>query len=305
MPNEDLFFYLRQFLAYLKVERGLSINTVDSYSYDLKQFFLFANEQNIFTPQDINKDIIHEYCKIRSLENISAKTMHRFLCAIRKYFYFLRKENILSISPADDLILPKIERTLPRIIKLEEIDNMILKPKKNTAKGQRDAAIIAVLYATGLRVSELANLAISDIDFNQGFLKTIGKGQKERLVPLNQKALGILMGYLENGRPSLLHSAKSDFVFIRKNGEKLTRQSLWKIIKKYAHLSGLDAASISPHKLRHSFATHLLMGGINLRALQMMLGHSDLATTEIYMHVDKKRLINLYEKYHPRAGISE
>ncbi len=237
----------------------------------------------------------------RALANASAKTVHRSLCALRRLYLFLRKEGKTSFNPAADIDLPKVEKRLPKVVHAPDIDKLLARPSHGSARGLRDAAIIALLYATGLRVSELINLKLVDIDLMRGCLSTLGKGKKERVVPINERAQAMVSYYLLSGRPDLLSGCSSDFIFVRKRGFMLSRQSVWKIIKKYAQLSGLSV-DLSPHQLRHSFATHLLEGGINLRALQMMLGHSDLATTEIYMHVDKRRLKALYDEFHPRSG---
>jgi integrase/recombinase XerD len=291
---------LEQFLAYLRVEKGLSPNTISAYSTDLRIFFNYCEKHTI--ENNIEREHISAFCAYRALENISAKSLHRSLCALRRYFLFLRKENIIANNPAQDIDLPKIERKLPHAPSLESIDKLIAKPLASSARGMRDAAIIAVLYAAGLRVSELINLTLSDLDLLRGYVKSLGKGNKERLVPLNNHALALLSSYLEDGRPRFLQNTSSSLIFIRNKGLSLSRQSVWKIIKKYAALAGLDM-NLSPHQLRHSFATHLLEGGMNLRALQLLLGHSDLATTEIYMSVDRQRLLLLYDQYHPRAGL--
>lgn len=300
--ESELFVMLEQFLAYLRVERGLADNTISSYGSDLRQFFSFLALLGIGESALVLREHISSFCEQKATNLASAKSMHRSLCAIRRFFWFLRKEGTIAFSPANDIGLPKVEKKLPKYAKANEIDELLAKPSTISSRGMRDAAIIAVLYAAGLRVSELTALELSDIDLMQGFLKTLGKGKKERLVPLNQRALAILVNYLDASRPLLLNGKTTEVVFIRKDGRTLSRQSVWKIIKKYACLSGMRG-DFSPHQLRHSFATHLLEGGINLRALQLMLGHSDLATTEIYMHVDKKRLLALYDKHHPRSGL--
>ncbi len=304
MENNKFYFFLEQFLSFSRVEKGLAENSVISYSSDLRQFFSHLLHLGIHEPADVNREHITLFCEKRTKDNISAKSLHRALCAIRRYFLFLRKENLIVSSPADDIVLPKTEVRLPKTSALKDIDRIISKPNAYSPRGQRDAAIIAVLYASGLRVSELIALKLDDIDAQRGFLKAMGKGQKERVVPLNEKALIYVSDYLEHARPILLDKKSSTLVFIRKHGLKLSRQSVWKIIKKYALLAGLGS-NLSPHQLRHSFATHLLEGGINLRALQLLLGHADLATTEIYTHVDKKRLRALYDQHHPRSKLGK
>lgn len=292
---------LEQFLAYAKVEKGLSPNTIAAYGSDLRCFLaLLADLNRIFIHQ-VQREQVVAFCEERARDAISAKSVHRALCAIRRYFLFARKEGLIAINPADDIDLPRVEKRLPKAFLVDDIDEMLKKPEVQRVRGMRDAAIIAVLYGAGLRVSELSSLKLGDLDLLRGFLLTLGKGNKERVVPLNERALSFILCYLEHGRGHLLAGYESDLLFIRKGGAALSRQSIWKIIKKYASLAGIK--DLSPHKLRHSFATHLLEGGINLRALQLLLGHADLSTTEIYMSVDKKRLMLLYEKYHPRAQI--
>jgi integrase/recombinase XerD len=294
---------LEQFLAYARVERGLAANSLASYKSDLGQFFIFLQEMGISEPSAVTHAHIVGFCEKKTKEQISARSLHRALSAIRRYFLFLRKEKLIEQNPAEDIELPRMEERLPKTMAIADIDKLIDLPEKNSPRGVRDSALIAMLYATGLRASEIIKLKISDIDLSHGFLRTLGKGSKERLIPINESTQKIINFYITNARERLLNNHESIYLFIRKNGLALSRQSLWKIIKKYAQLAGLKT-DISPHQLRHSFATHLLEGGINLRALQILLGHSDLATTEIYLSVDKSRLISLYEKHHPRSKLS-
>ena len=301
-PDSELLKNLEYFLAYLRVEKGLSANTISAYGTDLQAFFIFLSGQNIHEAHAVRREHISAFCEERFKKEISAKSLRRALCSIRRYFWFLRKENKLQVSPVEGISLPKVERTLPKAPSTANIDKLLAKPNQNKARGLRDAAIISVLYAAGLRVSELVNLKLEDLDISHGYIKTVGKGQKERVVPLNERALALVNAYLQIARPRFLSNKDSNLVFVRKHGLSLSRQSVWKIIKKYAVLAGIPT-DLSPHQLRHSFATHLLEGGINLRALQLLLGHSDLATTEIYMSVDRQRLILLYDSYHPRAAL--
>lgn len=304
MADNQLYFFLDQFLSFSRVEKGLADNTIFSYSSDLRIFFSYLGELKITTIDGVTREHIASFSAKRAQEAISAKSMHRSLCAIRRYFLFLRKEGKINASPSDDIELPRVESRLPKSAPLKDIDQILTRPSGHSPRGSRDAAIIAILYAAGLRVSELIFLKVGDIDFQRGFLRTIGKGHKERVVPLNEKALHLVEDYVASARPRLLSQKVSDWLFIRKNGLALSRQSVWKIIKKYALLAGLGT-NLSPHQLRHSFATHLLEGGINLRALQLLLGHADLATTEIYTHVDKKRLLALYDEHHPRSKLGK
>jgi integrase/recombinase XerD len=301
--DREIITRLSQFLAYLRVEKGLAQNTIMAYESDIRQFFHHLEDYQIEQCAYINQSHISSFCEWQTKENISAKSLHRKVSALRRFFAFLKKERLISINPTLDFILPKVEKKLPQYALINEIEKLIKTPTFAHDRGLRDTSIIATLYATGLRVSELIGLKLGDIDLNRGFLETLGKGKKERVVPLNERALSLLELYLQNARINLLGNNFSDLVFIRKGGASLSRQSVWKIIKKYAQAAGIK--DLSPHKLRHSFATHLLEGGINLRALQILLGHTDLATTEIYMHVDKRRLMEIYDKYHPRSMIHD
>lgn len=299
--NKNLGELLELFLAYIQVELGSSANTIAAYSSDLRIFFAHLEKNGVLYAEELKREHLLDFLEKRASAGISAKSMHRVMCSIRRYFRFLRKEQIIPNNPIADIELPRVEMRLPKTVAIKEIDSLLSKPNIERERGLRDAAIIAMLYGAGLRVSELSGLKLADLDLARGYLKILGKGQKERVVPLNEKALTIVEAYLLYGRPLLLNDQASMLVFIRKGGKHLSRVSIWKIIKKYAQLAGLS--DLSPHKLRHSFATHLLEGGINLRALQLLMGHEELATTEIYMSVDKKRLMLLYEKCHPRAGI--
>lgn len=301
MENECEFL-LNQFCTHLKVEKGLAKNTVISYAYDLKTFFNFLKEKGIENLTDITKEHLTHYLKERSKENISASSTHRLVCSLRSFFKFLVKEQKIMANPAKSLLLPKKEARLPKTIMVSSVDKMLNLQGENTTKGLRDTCLIALLYGSGLRVSEAVSLKLEDINFERGFLALTGKGEKQRVVPLNEKCLELLNNYIKEARPLFLKGACSDLLFVRAKGQALSRQSMWKIIKQAAVKAGLDK-DLSPHKLRHSFATHLLEGGINLRALQMLLGHSDLSTTEIYTHVDKKRLFTIYEQFHPRSKL--
>ncbi len=293
---------LEMFLAYLRVERGLAQNTLSSYRSDIQVWFSFMGEKKITELAHTTRQDLMDFCERRFNERASAKTVHRGLVALRRFFRFLQKEGRVKHNPASDIVLPKVEKRLPHTSSIDDVDSL-LSNEATTTRGMRDMAILSLLYASGLRVSELCTLALADIDFDRGFLKVLGKGNKERMVPINERARAVIMRYCDEARPKLLNGLLSDLLFVRASGRALSRQSVWKIVKKYAQLAGLS--DISPHKLRHSFATHLLEGGINLRALQLLLGHADLATTETYLHVDKRRLITLYEEHHPRAKIKD
>lgn len=300
--DSELYRMLDQFLAYIRIERGLSDNTVLSYHSDLSQLFAVLDEHDVKNIAQLEHHHVSSFCEKLAEKKLSAKTVHRKICAIRRFFRFLRKENKINFDPVAEIDLPQVEKRLPHFASVDDIDKLISAPAKANARGLRDVAIISLLYAAGLRVSELVSLKVYDLDLMRGFLKTLGKGKKERVVPINERAQAILVRYIDEARPQLLYHQESDLVFMRKHGLALSRQSVWKIIKKYARLAGIKG-DLSPHQLRHSFATHLLEGGVNLRALQLMLGHAELSTTQIYMHVDQKRLKALYDQFHPRSQV--
>lgn len=228
---------LEQFLAHCKVEKGLSHNTISAYSSDLRLFFAFLGQERPLRVKDVKREHIVAFAKYRSEENIGAKSLHRGICALRRFFLFARKEGIITFSPASDIDLPRVPKRLPKAIHVKDIDEMLKGPHSDRARGLRDGAIIAVLYGCGLRVTELVTLKISDLDLMRGYVKTLGKGQKERVVPLNERALALTAAYLEQGRPALLGESSSALVFIRKGGHGLSRQSAWKIIKKIRFIS--------------------------------------------------------------------
>ncbi len=268
------------FINYAQVEKALSMNSMESYRRDLERLAAYADRLGL-TPEAFNKQDLIAYQKAFTDSGIGVRSQNRHLSAIRQFFKFWMREGVLKINPAADLELPKMPSKLPQFLSLEEIDALLA-----AIKDPRDYAMVCTLYATGLRVSELISLTQEDIDLSRGFVKVRGKGNKERLVPLGEKAIAAL------DLPSLkLRQAR---LF------PMTRQGFWKLLKKYAKLAGIQK-SISPHQLRHSFATHLIERGADIRGIQALLGHADLSTTEIYMHVDQKRLHELYDKYHPRA----
>ncbi|RLG11900.1 site-specific tyrosine recombinase XerD [Candidatus Pacearchaeota archaeon] len=291
--------YLQEFLIYLNSIKNYSPNTLISYQQDLKDFLKFLKEYKLDI-RNLNLEIIRTYLKFLKNKGYNPFTIARKLSSLKSFLKFLEEEK--NIDTAFILLIegPKLPFRLPKVLSLEEIEKLLSAPNINTPLGYRDRTMLEVLYATGMRVSELINFKITQLNLDLGLVKIIGKGFKERLVPLGDYALKFLTFYLENIRPRFVNKKSKNFVFLNRLGSPLTRQRFWQIIKNYAEKIGLKN-KVTPHVIRHSFATHLLQGGADLRALQMMLGHSNLSTTQIYTHLDFKKLKKIYEKYHPRS----
>ena len=288
---------LDQFINFIRVERGLAQNTVQGYSRDLGRFFQFLEKQ-AFSPLYVSQNQIMEYVSMMQ-SGLSARSVARHISAIKMFFRFLAAEGKIKTNPARLLERPRLSRRLPVILNQQEVERLILQPDTTNPKGQRDRAMLEILYATGLRVSELVTLKILSVNLEAGYLRTFGKGSKERAVPMGEKAIEAVKVYLTDGRIQLAKRTNSAFLFLNNRGRPLTRQGFWKIIKLY----GIQAAikkKITPHSIRHSFASHLLEAGADLRAVQVMLGHADISTTQIYTHVTRERLKELHETCHPR-----
>lgn len=289
--------YLDSFIGYLKVEKNYSPHTLEAYERDIRNFLESKLE-------------VQKYLEKLSLKNnYKTKTQSRILSAIKAYYKFLVRENILEENPAKNIAAPKPEKILPKLLSYDEVESLLkvfesfennIKNKNKLKILARDKSMLSLLYATGLRVSELVNLKLENLDLIRGFLKIYGKGSKERLVPIGQIALENLEEYLNNARNLFLDNRDSHYVFVSAQGKNLTRQAFWLNLKKYGSESGISK-NISPHMLRHSFATHLIQNGADLRAIQAMLGHSDLSTTEIYTNLDKSEIQKIYLAKHPRA----
>jgi len=286
-----------QFISHLRVERGLADNTIQSYSRDLLRFFQFL-EGRKRSPLHATQDDIMDYMSTLQ-KALSIRSCARNLSALKMFFRFLVSEGKIEGSPARLLGAPKLPRKLPAVLTRDEVDMLLSQPDPSNQRGQRDKAMLELLYATGLRVSELVGLQMSNINLEVGFVRMVGKGSKERMVPMGTKALEGIKGYLSEARGKLLKNNSSSYLFLNSRGAGLTRQGFWKIIKKYGKKAGIRK-EITPHKLRHSFATHLLEGGADLRSVQVMLGHADISTTQIYTHITRERLKQIHEKYHPR-----
>lgn len=287
------------FLSYLSVERGLSNNTIISYREDLESYLDFIEKNRIDSLSKISKDNITGFMLQQKDEGIAANSVARRLAAIRMFHRFLARERILKSDPSTLVDSPKLWKKVPDTLTINEIESLIAQPNLRYVLGIRDRAILETMYATGMRVSEVVNLKKDNVNLGVGFLRCIGKGNKERVIPLGKKAIAGIERYLKLSRPKLLKNKESEYLFISRFGKKISRQSFWKIIKKYAKAARIKKA-IKPHTLRHSFATHLLEHGADLRSVQEMLGHSDISTTQIYTHVNKDRLKSIHKQFHPR-----
>jgi integrase/recombinase XerD len=288
------------FLTHVKVEKGLSSNTVAAYQRDLAKFNVFVQKRKL-TVESVSRDDLVDFLAGLYREKLESRTVARQLVSLRNFFRFAQIQELITVDPSLNLESPKIRRTLPGYLKLEEVDRLLAQPDAKTALGLRDRAMLEVLYSTGLRVSELIGLRVTDLDAKVGCIRCIGKGDKERIVPAGRKALGLVEKYLRDARPKLLgKGVSSQSLFVNRNGNSLSRVGVWKILSAYGRRAGLRVA-LTPHMLRHSFATHLLERGADLRSVQLMLGHADISTTQIYTHVVEERLKQIYKAHHPRA----
>ena len=287
------------FLSYLSVERGLSNNTISSYRDDLNFYIDFLSAQHVDVLSKITKNDITNFMLNQKDKGISANSISRRLAAIRMFHRFLTRERILKTDPTSLIDSPKLWKKIPETLSLNEVDALLGQPNIREKQGIRDRAILETLYATGMRVSEAVNLKVSGVNLEIGFLRCIGKGNKERVIPLGKKAVASIRRYNQASRNSFLKKKESEFLFLNRSGNKISRQSLWKIIKKYARDARIKKP-MKPHILRHSFATHLLEGGADLRSVQEMLGHSNISTTQIYTHINKDRLKTIHRMFHPR-----
>jgi len=298
---QSLDFLADQYLNYLLVEKGLGQKTLDAYSRDLARYFDFLKLESIVTLGENDTALILKHLIDMKAGGLGARSRARHLVAIRGFYRFLVQEKIIRSDPSRTIDLPKSGLKLPAVLSVEEIKRLLEAPGKDTPLGLRNTAMLELLYASGLRVSELINLEILDINLEAGFVRVFGKGSKERIVPMGSGAINALQAYLKTGRPRLLKAdLTSPYLFVARAGKPMTRQGFWKLLRKYTLEAGIKR-NISPHSLRHSFASHLLEGGADLRAVQVMLGHVDITTTQIYTHVATERLRKIHDKFHPRG----
>ena len=289
---------LNQYYQHLGVERGLASLTVAAYARDLQDFWIFIEGRGRSSWAAVDLADLQDYFTAQEARGLSARSRARRLSALRQFFRFLQREEQVAANPVELLDSPRLPQRLPQVMGEAEVALLLAAPDPGTPGGLRDQALLEVLYATGLRVSELVGLTLKQLDLRRGVVQPLGKGSKERVVPMVAAAVEKLQLYLEEARPRLLQGRESPYVFINHRGGKLSRQGFWKLLKQYALKAGVK--TLSPHTLRHSFATHLLSRGANLRVLQMLLGHADLATTQIYTHLDAERLKLVHRKSHPR-----
>ena len=291
---------ISSFLTHVKVEKGLSSNTVTAYQRDLAKFAQFAKKSKL-SLEAVSRDDLVDFLASLYRQKLESKTVARHLVTLRNFFRFAQIQDLIAADPSVNLESPKIRRSLPGYLRLEEVERLLAEPDSKTPLGLRDRAMLEVLYSTGLRVSELTGLRVTDLDTKVGCVRCIGKGDKERIVPVGKKALGMVDKYLRDARPKLLgKGAGNPTLFVNRRGRQLSRVGVWKILSVYGRRAGLRTA-LTPHMLRHSFATHLLERGADLRSVQLMLGHADISTTQIYTHVVEERLKQIYKAHHPRA----
>jgi len=291
--------WIDRYLEYVLIEKGLSENSLASYSQDLTSLLIFLRDKS-FRLEELSDKALFLYLTYLRAKGLKSRTLARHLSSLRGFFAFAMGERWYKEDPGHLLENPKLPKKLPEFLDRDEISRILAQPDTSTKLGMRDKAMLELLYAAGLRVSELIQMKVLDYDAQIGILRVFGKGAKERLVPIHFTAQGILNRYLENTRP--IFKPAEDNMFLNRSGKGLTRQGVWKLIKKFAEKAGIKR-SISPHTFRHSFATHLLEGGADLRTVQLLLGHSDISATEIYTHIQAGRLRAMHQKFHPRSGM--
>ena len=291
---------LDAFIDNIWIEKGLSQNTLDSYRSDLEQFSTWLEKNNLSYIKTSKKEIL-SYLSFLFQKGLGSKTVARKLSSLKSFFRYLVFKSIIPNDPSSEVETPKLLKSIPKSISEKEVEALLAAPDEKTDIGLRDKTMIETLYSCGLRISELTNLELLNLNLRQGVIRVIGKGQKERLVPMGDQLIGLLEVYISSSRKNLLNKRHSDFLFLSTRGQRMTRQSFWHRIKHYCLASGFEPDKISPHVLRHAFATHLLNNGADLRVVQLLLGHSDLNTTQIYTEVARQRLKRLHTEHHPRG----
>jgi integrase/recombinase XerD len=298
--DSDYFQLLDQYESFLALEKGLGNATIEAYHADLMNFGQFIEKNKIASVLQIDSGTLLTYLiQLRSI-GLKASSRARHLVSIRGFFKFLANEKIIENNPAQKIDLPKTSLQLPDVLSVSDVEALLATPDRSKPEGIRDIAMLELLYGSGLRVSELIGLEMNAVNRDAGFVRVLGKGAKERVVPVGRMAIESIGAYLESSRPFLLKNLSSVYLFVTRRGGPMTRQSFWYLIGRYGKKAGIKK-KITPHSLRHSFATHLLEGGADLRAVQMMLGHSDISTTQIYTHVAQRQLVEAHKKFHPRG----
>ena len=299
MKNISYNDYLDSFLDSVWAEQGLSKNTLVSYEHDIKSFLIFLNDNKVELFK-VQQSDINSFVSFRFSKGISSSSNMRLISSLKKFFVYLVSHNFIKKNPTENIESPRKVKLLPHTIDVESVDKLLNSPDLKTRFGARDKAMLEILYACGLRVSELVSLKFSQVVIESNFLRVMGKGSKERIIPINDYALTFLKTYIEDFRSEFMKSKKTDSLFLSNRGLEMTRHSFWHIIKKYALQAGIND-HLSPHTLRHAFATHMINNGADLRVVQLLLGHSDLSTTQLYTHIAKNELKELHCKNHPRA----
>lgn len=289
---------IEEFIGYLHNTRGTSQNTEVSYERDLKKLERFLTEEKIESVEQVNATLLNSYVMYMERKNFAASSISRSIASIRAFFHFLCQTRSWKENPAEHLKAPKIEKKMPGILTIDEVDLLLKQPRENTAKGIRDRAMLELLYATGIRVSELISLTLKDINLKLGYI-TCSSGEKERVIPFGSAAKRSVEHYMEGARAELLGSQESEMLFLNCSGKSMSRQGFWKVLKSYAEAAGIQQ-DITPHTLRHSFAAHLVQNGADLKSVQEMMGHSDISTTQIYMNMNMNKIRDVYMKAHPR-----
>lgn len=290
----------QQFLDHLLVEKGLAANTIESYSRDIAAFVSFLEKNGISGFEEVDTAALLSWLIELRKEGKAARTRARHLIAVRGLYRYLNAEGVVRSNPVMLIDIPKTGLALPKIMSVGQIEQLLSAPDTSTSRGLRNAAMMELLYGAGLRVSELVRVKVVDVDLNANIVRVFGKGSKERMIPMGTHASEKISEWLSHGRRHLLGHLTSPYLFVARAGKPMTRQGFWKLLKKYALSSGVQV-NVTPHTFRHSFATHLLEGGADLRSVQTMLGHSDIATTQIYTHISKEYLMNLHRRFHPRG----
>jgi len=292
--------YLDYFLHYLEIERGLSANTLEAYGRDLARYLEFLDQEGFASLEEVRQQQILRYLETLQGRKVAPRSRGRALSALRMFHRFLLQEKYLAVDPTALVESPRTLQPLPRLLSQQEVEKLLSAPQGEGALSLRDRAMLEVLYATGTRVSELIGLRCGDLKLDIGCINAFGKGGKQRLIPLGEVALETLQEYLQYGRPQMIRDPRIDQLFLNRQGKGMSRQGFWKNLKRYALQAGI-VQDVYPHMLRHSFATHLLENGADLRAVQTMLGHADISTTQIYTHVIQERLKKVHQQYHPRG----
>ncbi len=293
--------FLKEYLTTLKLERNLSGNTVSSYKNDISSLLSYLETLGVTDPSQVNKKDLNSFFSSLNKTGLSSNSAARYYSSIKGFFRYLFIQNYIKENPMERVSSPKLKKGLPLVLSVTEVDSILARPDTSNVLGLRDKALLELLYACGVRVSELLGLKVSDLFFNEEMIRVFGKGSKERLVPVGRSAVKWVKEYLIKSRPMLEKKHKSEnFLFLNQRGTKLSRMGIWKIVDKYVKDAGIKK-EVHPHTFRHSFATHLLEGGADLRAVQEMLGHADISTTQIYTHIDREYIKQMHKDFHPRG----